>query len=123
MTTTETIPGEVERALSHSVATGGIIASAAALISAAACCVLPILFVSLGLGASTLSFLVPYHWPLTILAGTAITLAWLLFLRARARGGVRRSTATFLAVSTILFALSVTWEPVFEAPLKAWLSR
>lgn len=122
MTTTESTNDEGKGPLSKGVAFSGIIASGAALISAAACCVLPILFVSLGIGASALSFLVPFHLPLTILAGTAITVGWLLFFRNRLRGAVRGSTVTVLVASTILFSLSVAWKPYFEAPLQMWLN-
>lgn len=122
MTTTKSSSDEGERPLSNGVAFGGIIASGAALISAAACCVLPILFVSLGIGASALSFLVPFHLPFTILAGTAIIVGWLLFFRNRSRGALRGSTVTYLAASTILFALSVAWKSYFESPLQMWLN-
>jgi mercuric ion transport protein len=106
----------------NGIAFGGIFASGAALISAAACCVLPLVFVSLGIGASALSFLVPYHWPLTIVAGVAIAVGWMLVLRNRSRGRVARSTIAILAVATLLLALSVAWKNYFEVPLQIWLN-
>jgi len=104
------------------IAFGGIFASSAALISAAACCVLPLVFVSLGIGASALSFLVPYHWPLTIVAGAAIAAGWMLVLRNWSRGSVARSTTIVLALATLLLVLSVAWKTYFEGPLQIWLN-
>lgn len=110
------------KATEKSIAFGGIFASSAALISAAACCVLPLVFVSLGIGASALSFLVPYHWPITIVAGAAIAAGWLLVLRNWSRGAVARSTMVVLTLATLLLALSVAWKTYFEAPLQIWLN-
>jgi len=104
------------------IAFGGIFASSAALISAAACCVLPLVFVSLGIGASALSFLVPYHWPLTIVAGVAIAAGWVLALRNWSRGAVARSTIVVLGLATLLLVLSVAWKTYFEGPLQVWLN-
>lgn len=104
------------------IAFGGIFASSVALISAAACCVLPLVFVSLGIGASVLSFLVPYHWPLTIVAGMAIAAGWVLALRNWTRGAVARSSIVVLGLATLLLVLSVAWKTYFEAPLQIWLN-
>ena len=101
---------------------GGIFAGSAALISAAACCVLPLVFVSVGIGASALSFLVPFHWPLTIVASLAIAAGWVLVLRNWSRGRVAKSTIAILTVATLLMALSVAWKTYFEVPLQIWLN-
>ena len=110
------------KATEKSIAFGGIFASGAALISAAACCVLPLVFVSLGIGASALSFLVPYHWPLTIVAGVAVAAGWVLVMRNWLKGSVARSTIIVLTLATLLLVLSVAWKTYFEAPLQIWLN-
>lgn len=65
------------------VAAVSTIGGFAALFSAAACCVLPLAFAALGLGAGGLAAFVPYHWPLTILAAVAVAAGWLLYVRRR----------------------------------------
>lgn len=54
-----------------------------ALFSAAACCVLPLAFAALGLGAGGLAAFVPFHWPLTIGAAAAAAVGWMLYVRKR----------------------------------------
>ena len=101
----------------------GTAASFGALFSAAACCVLPLALGALGVGAGGLSAIVPYHWPLTIIAIVAVATAWLLYLRKR-RAGARdarcaaptRATFVMLCVSTVLVAISAGWSFI-EAPL------
>lgn len=122
MTTSESEKPGGQAATEKSIVFGGIFASSAALVSAAACFVLPLVFVSLGIGASGLSFLVPYHWPLTIVAGAAIAAGWMLVLRNWSRGSVARSTTIVLALATLLLVLSVAWKTYFEGPLQIWLN-
>lgn len=97
----------------------------AALFSAAACCVLPLAFAALGLGAGGLAAVVPYHWPLTIAAGVAVAIGWALYMRKR-RACSRdascsvapsRATLAMLSVATVFVALSALWPSFFEAPL------
>lgn len=96
-----------------------------ALVSAAACCVLPLAFAAVGLGAGGLSFLVPYHWPLTIGAGIAVAIGWALYVRKR-RACLKdancaiappRATLAMLSVATLFVALSALWPAYFEQPL------
>lgn len=97
----------------------------AALFSAASCCVLPLVFAALGLGAGGLAALVPYHWPLTIASGVAVAIGWALYMRKR-RACLRdsscavappRATFAMLSVAAVFVALSALWPPFFEAPL------
>lgn len=113
------------------VAAVGTVGSFAALFSAAACCVLPLAFAALGLGAGGLAAVVPYHWPLTIASGTAVAVGWALYVRkrrARMRGGSctvappTRTTFILLCVATAFVGLSAIWKTFFEAPLMAWLA-
>lgn len=98
----------------------------AALISAAACCVLPLAFAAIGLGAGGLAFLVPYHWPLTIGAGVAVAVGWAFYFRKRracavsddcAAAPASRFTLVMLLVATAFVSLSGVWPGYIEAPL------
>ena len=97
----------------------------AALFSAAACCVLPLAFAALGLGAGGLAAFVPYHWPLTIAAGVAMSIGWTLYIRKRracsrdasCTAAPSRATFVMLSVATVFVALSALWPYFFEAPL------
>lgn len=102
----------------------------AALFSAAACCVLPLAFAALGLGAGGLAAFVPYHWPLTIASAVAVAVGWALHLRKRrviATDGSctvappSRATVVMLSAATGLVALSAIWKGFLETPLTAWL--
>lgn len=102
----------------------------AGLFSAAACCVLPLVFAALGLGAGWLSVFVPYHWPVTIAAALAVAVGWALYVRKRracardsscATAPPSRSTFVMLSLATVFVALSAIWKAVLEAPLTAWL--
>jgi len=97
----------------------------AALFSAAACCVLPLAFAAVGLGAGGLALFVPYHWPLTIASGVAVAIGWALYMRKRraclrdARCTIAPPRATFvmLSVATVFVALSALWPGYIEDPL------
>ena len=103
----------------------GTAASFGALLSAAACCVLPLALAAVGLGAGGLSMLVPLHWPLTIIAMVAVIAAWLLYVRKR-RACLReatcpatrpsRATLVMLSISTAFVTISAFWSFI-EAPL------
>lgn len=108
------------------VAAIGTAASLTALFSAAACCVLPLALAAAGIGAGGLSFLVPYHWPLTIGSAAAIAAGWFLYVRKRracSQDAVCTSTsptkATFviLSIATIFVILSALWPSFIEQPL------
>lgn len=102
----------------------GALASLGALFSAAACCVLPLGLAALGIGAGGLSALVPFHWPLTIAAITAVAAGWLLYGRKRracaiaSRAAAPPSRATFvmLCLATPMVGVSVLWSFI-EQPL------
>lgn len=112
------------------VAAVGIAGGIAALFSAAACCVLPLAFAALGLGAGGLAAFVPYHWPLTIASALAVGVGWALYLRKRRTCVVDgscavappRGTFVLLAIASALVVLSAVWKTFFEAPLTMWLS-
>ena len=112
------------------VAVVGTAAGATALFSAAACCVLPLAFAALGLGAGGLAAFVPYHWPLTIASTVAVSIGWLLYLRKRlacaegaecASAPPRRATLVLLCIATAAVALSAVWPRFIEAPLMGLL--
>lgn len=115
-------PGE--RALAVSSAFTGL----AALISGAACCVLPLALSAFGIGAGALSFLVPYHWPLTIAALIILTLAGMLHLRISRSCAIDnceassriRTTRIVLIAATVVILISAFWE-FFERPLMRWI--
>lgn len=98
----------------------------AALLSAAACCVLPLAFAAIGLGAGGLAFLVPYHWPLTIGAGLAVAAGWVLYVRKRRACAISercavappsRVTLIMLVIATAFVILSAVWPGYIEQPL------
>ena len=106
------------------VAGVGVLASAAALFSAAACCVLPLVLVAVGLGAGGLAWFVPYHVPLTVAAFVLVVLGWFLHLR-KARvcsaDGCEKpvhngATRLVLLIATTMIGLSALWGFI-EQPL------
>jgi mercuric ion transport protein len=107
------------------VAALGTLASAGALFSAAACCVLPLAFAAAGLGAGGLAAVVPYHWPLTIGAALAVGAGWLFYWRKRRTcaadascvAAPSRSTLWMLVLATAFVGLSVVWKAALEQPL------
>ena len=110
----------------RSVTALGTAGGVTALLSAAACCVLPLALAALGLGAGGLTFLVPYHWPLTIGAGLAVAAGWALYLRKRracrisdtcAAAPPSRATMIILSIATAFVILSALWPGYIEGPL------
>lgn len=108
-----------------SAATAGAVAGLGALLSATACCILPLALGAFGLGSAGLSTIVPFHWPLTIAAVAAVTIGWLLYARKRracAVGGTctsaspALSTFVLLCLATLFVIISATWGYI-EAPL------
>ena len=104
----------------------GTAAGVTALFSAAACCVLPLVFAALGLGAGGLAVFVPYHWPLTIASAAAVSIGWLLYCRKRRACSAgsnctssppRRATLILLSIATAAVALSAAWPRFIEQPL------
>lgn len=112
------------------VAALGAAVGFAALFSAAACCVLPLVLAAAGFGAGGLATVVPYKWPLTIFAATAVASGWLLHLRERhacASGASctvppRPQTVAVLCAATGLVLLSALWSAYLEAPLTRLLA-
>ena len=102
-----------------------VAAGFAAFFSAAACCVLPAALALAGVGAGGFAFVVPYHWPLTIVSGVVVALGWALYVRKlrTCTGDAVSSRATFLLLSaaTAFIMLSVAWKAFFETPLQEWL--
>lgn len=112
------------------VAVVGTAAGVTALFSAAACCVLPLAFAALGLGAGGLAAFVPYRWPLTIASAVLVSVGWLLYLRkcrACAIGAEcssappRRPTLILLWIATGAVALAALWPRFIEKPLMGLL--
>lgn len=108
------------------VAVVGTAAGITALFSAAACCVLPLAFAVIGLGAGGLAAFVPYHWPLTFASAIVLAVGWLLYLRKRrtcvegeecVSARPRRVTLVLLCIATGAVALSAAWPRFLEGPL------
>lgn len=107
------------------VAALGTVASFGALFSAAACCVLPLAFGAMGIGAGGLAAFVPFHWPLTIAAVLAVAAGWFFYARKR-RACARdtsctvappaRATFLMLCLATAFVTISALWSFI-EAPL------
>ncbi|QDP18554.1 hypothetical protein [Sphingomonas xanthus] len=113
------------------VAAVGAGAGFTALFSAAVCCVLPLVFAAVGLGAGGLAAFVPYHWPLTIASAVAISIGWLLYWRKRracaaeaecASAPPPRATLVLLCIATAAAALSAVWPRFIEQPLMKLLA-
>lgn len=113
------------RGAERKVAALGAAASFTALLSAAACCVLPFALAGMGIGIGGLAVLVPYRWPLTIAALVVIAAGWILYLRKRracARnqdcGAAPMGSATFvmLWIASLLVAIGALWGFI-EPPL------
>lgn len=106
----------------------GALASVGAFTSAAACCVLPLVLGAAGIGAAGLAPLVPYHWPLTIVAAISVAAAWLLYLRRRpvgarlGAGGRGRTMVVVLGVATAFTLVSLSWS-LLEPPLTRLVQR
>lgn len=109
----------------QSVAALGGVISFGAVLSAAACCVLPLALGAAGLGVGGLAAIVPFHWPLTIAAIIAVAAGWLFYARRRRACAAdkecsvtRPNRATFatLCLATIFVTVSALWS-LIEAPL------
>jgi mercuric ion transport protein len=94
----------------------------------AACCVLPLALAGVGIGASQLAPLVPFHTPLSALALLAVAAGWILYARRRkacAAGSdctpPSKVTPVLLVVASALVILSAAWSSI-EAPLTRMLS-
>jgi mercuric ion transport protein len=102
------------------IAALGMVVSTSALLSATACCVLPLAFASLGIGAGSLALIVPWHWPLTIAAVAAVALGWYFYIRKRRVAGAMavpaKAPLVMLCVATVIAAISALWKYI-EAPL------
>ncbi len=108
------------------VAAVGTFAGAGALLSAAACCVLPLALAALGIGAGGLAAFVPFHWPMTIAAALAVAVGWFFYLRKRRAcatdtsctvAAPTRATPVMLSFATVFVALSALWPFYLEKPL------
>lgn len=108
------------------VAAVGTVASVTALISAAACCVLPLALAAIGIGAGGLAAIVPFHWPLTIAAAIAALAGWAVYIRKRRACAADEGCATapptgatflMLCFATLFVALSALWPFLLEQPL------
>ena len=113
--------------------TGAGLAAGLAAIVASSCCVLPIVFVGLGLGSvaalliPTLAALRPY-----LLAGAiiAVAAAWILYTRRRQACAADASCATarpsrrapvWLVFASVVALLALVWQPWIEPLLLSWL--
>jgi mercuric ion transport protein len=115
------------------VATGAGLAAGVAAIIASSCCVLPLVFIGLGLGGvaalliPTLAALRPY-----LLAGAvlAVVTAWILYAPRRqvcatdascATTGPARRAPAWLVLASAIVLLAFIWQPWIEPLLLPWL--
>ena len=107
------------------LATLGALAGFGGLTAAAACCVLPLAFASLGvgIGISTMAKLMPWHTPLSIVAALAVAIAWAMHFRRRRACAIgseceppARSTLVLLTAASFMVACSAAW-PLLEPSL------
>lgn len=115
------------------VVTGAGLAAGLAAIVASSCCVLPIVFVGLGLGSvaalliPTLAVLRPYLLAAAVLAVVA---AWINYARRRqacatevacdTAGPTRRAPIWLVLASAVVF-LALIWQPWIEPLLLPWI--
>lgn len=97
------------------------VTSSTAVLSCAACCVLPLALPAAALAGAgaTLSWFegaAPWLRGLSVLIVAA---AWFMVRRQTAKTGRRaaRSTIILLGISTVLTVIALLWEPLIEAPL------
>jgi mercuric ion transport protein len=113
--------------------TGAGLAAGLAAIVASSCCVLPIVFVGLGLG-SVAALLIPALAALRpyLLAGAmlAVVAAWILYARRRpasatdascATSGPSRRAPVWLILASAIVLLALIWQPWIEPLLLPWL--
>lgn len=101
-------------------------------IAASSCCVLPILFVGLGLGGAaaalipTLAVLRPYLLGAAVLAVVA---GWVIYLRRRPKRaaaaagetfGAARRAPIWLILASAVVLLAMVWQPWIEPLLLPW---
>jgi mercuric ion transport protein len=113
--------------------TGTGLAAGLAAIVASSCCVLPIVFVGLGLGSvaavliPTLAVLRPYLLGAAVLA---ILTAWVIYARRRqacasdeACGtvGSARRAPIWLVLASAIVVLALIWQPWIEPILLRWI--
>jgi mercuric ion transport protein len=88
--------------------------------------VLPLVLAALGIGATGLGVIVPFHWPLTILAALAVTAGWLLYARKRracaSDAPPSRGPFAILCAATLLLIISAIWSFI-EMPLMKILAE
>lgn len=87
---------------------------------AASCCVLPFIFIALGLGGSWLAFLdngLLYRKELQWVAGAVLTAGWLCLLGRGRIGGL--AFRLLLMATTLLIVSVLVWE--FQGEIRKWL--
>jgi VIT1/CCC1 family predicted Fe2+/Mn2+ transporter len=97
------------------------LASGSAAFLAAACCVLPFVFVAAGLGGTWLSFLdygLAYRTEIQVLALLAIVSGWTVYLW---RGRPPRTGIWMLSATLLLAASWLVWE--FQGEIRLWLQE
>ena len=123
---TSMAPDSASTTFEKTVAAVGTAGGFTALLSAVACCVLPLALTGVGLGIGGLSLLVPYHWPLTAAAGLTVAAGWGVYARksrACTTGDTRtivastRATFILLCFATAFVILAAVWPHYIEVPL------
>lgn len=107
------------RRASKPVALAGLLSAFAAFL-AASCCVLPFVFITLGLGGVWLSFLdngLLYREELQWGSAAVLFIGWIYLLARRQRA--RTATRLLLAATMLLVASVLVWE--YQAAIRGWL--
>ena len=106
------------------VGVGSIVATSGAVLGCAACCVAPLAFPVLALGASgaVLAWFAGAHVWITSLALLIVLAAWgWLGWRTFRRGHrLARSTVVMMTLSTLMLAVALMW-PRIEPTLMGWM--
>lgn len=117
------------------VLSGASLVAGLAAVVASSCCVLPIVFLALGLGtvaASLIPMLATLRPYLLAAAGLAVVTAWFLYFRRRAacessrdcgNGLATRRHQIWLVLSTAIVPLALIWQPWIEPFLLSLMRR
>lgn len=119
MTSLSESPGGANKEMA--VGAAATVTSSAAVLSCAACCVLPLALPAAalaGAGATLGWFESASPW-LRMASVIVVLAAWAMVWRESARTGRRAARATIwlLGISSLLTAISLLWEPFIEGPL------
>lgn len=127
-------PAEAPKSSAGGLASLATALSAGAVTAAAACCVLPLVLASVGVGAGlagTFGALASVRTPLLVLAAVALAAAWIGWWRKRTTAFVvnsvcaipaRPRTSLFLLIAATALVVLASAFPMLEPTLMKWVS-